>query len=409
MRCTAGELDHFVATSDSLGGPGSLGCQNFWSGFCYEPTYLVNQELDPFSEEYVSEQIKLYEEISGRVYDVRQHEMSTFDVERHIAATNPYDHSDPGALAVHLQRLSRALRFAGPQRGEVLLDMGCGWGLSSELAAYLGLTVIAVDVNPSFVRLVNERAKRGKRLITAMASTFEEFTPSEPADIALFYECLHHAVRPWLVLRRLVNGLKQGGRLVLAGEPINNFWWKNWGMRLDPISIYCIRKYGWFESGWSLDFLRKVVHRSGFVPRTYPDSDSEIGYAIVGEKIEFHKVPGNVAAELFDATGCISDTNWLIFTGDGALTLSFPLDTTKAVLNISNFRGRELRVTVTRDGMILFNGEMRSGSNTIDVPRLADTANLRFEVEGWVPNKELHNGDGRTLGMHLECVTFERG
>lgn len=62
-----------------------------------------------------------------------------------------------------MQIAERDLRYAKPRRGETVMDMGCGWGLSSELAAYLGLTVIGVDVNPSFVRLVNERAKRARR------------------------------------------------------------------------------------------------------------------------------------------------------------------------------------------------------------------------------------------------------
>jgi SAM-dependent methyltransferase len=162
--------------------------------------------------------------------------------------------------------------------------MGCGWGLSSELAAYLGLTVIGVDVNPSFVRLVNERAKRLGHAISAVASTFEDFNAVQPFDIALFYECLHHSVRPWVVICRLAEDLQIGGRLVLAGEPVNDIWWKHWGLRLDALSVYCVRKFGWFESGWSIRFIEEVLYRSGLIPKSHLDNDPEIGYTIVAEK-----------------------------------------------------------------------------------------------------------------------------
>ena len=407
MRWRSSDLNHFVSRSDSLGGPGSPGCQELWSTFSYEPTHRVNQDLDPYSEAYVAEQLILYEELSGRTYNVQENERTDFNVDLHIAAANPYNHPDPGGLAVHLQRLSRALRYARPRRGEILLDMGCGWGLSSELAAYLGVNVVAVDVNPSFVRLVTERAKRSGQAISAVASTFESFVPSEPVDIALFYECLHHAVRPWVVVDHLAAALKQGGRLVMAGEPINDHWWVHWGMRLDPISVYCIRKFGWFESGWSIGFVQQMLHRSGFTPRTYHDSDLDIGYAIVAEKSSPHQVNGNLVAELFNVTGCACDGSHLIFTGVGSIELLFPLKTSKAVINVVSFRNRDLRVVILSDGVLLFKGDMRPGRTAIEIPCLRDAAHVQFEVERWVPDEEICNGDGRTLGLHLENIVFE--
>ena len=416
MQITERDLEDFIAASDSFGGPGSPACDKYWAGFSYSATYQVNQELDPFSEAYVAEQIKLHNEISRRNYDVQEHELTAFDIDRHIAATNPYDHPDPKALAIHMQRLSRALRYAKPRRGETVLDMGCGWGLSSEVAAYLGLTVIGVDVNPSFVRLVNERAKRFGHAISAVTSTFEDFTSVQPFDIALFYECLHHSVRPWIVVGNLVDQMRTGGRLVLAGEPINEIWWKHWGLRLDALSVYCIRKFGWFESGWSIGFIEVLLHRAGLAPNTHFDKDHEIGYAIVAEKTVAsrektapYSVAGHLVAERFKTTGGISDGKYLILTGTGSLTLLFPADTTTAAFNICNFRNRDLHVLLTSDGASVFDGHLRPGTAKIRIPKLGETAEVRFEVERWVPEDELHNGDKRTIGMHVESISFTRG
>jgi hypothetical protein len=58
--------------------------------------------------------------------------------------------------------------------------------------------------------------------------------------------------------------LKPDGKVFFAGEPINELWWKNWGLRLDACSIYCIRKHGWFESGWSEPFLHHMFDRLGW-------------------------------------------------------------------------------------------------------------------------------------------------
>ncbi len=406
MPWTAQELDRFISESDALGGPNAVACQRFWTDFVYQPSFAVDQDLDPFGEAYVSQQLALYEEISGRRYDVNENEQTLLDVPRFVSAINPYDHPDPAALAVHLQRLSRALRHAGSKRDEVILDLGCGWGLSSELAAYLGLKVIAIDVNLPFVQIVNGRAERSARRIIAKQATFEDFAVDEPADIALFYECLHHAVRPWVVACRVADALKVGGRVVLAGEPINRYWWSNWGMRLDPISVYCIRKFGWFESGWSLRFIRQVLHHAGLVPRVYEDADPEIGYAIVAEKPAVHEIDGALCLELFAATGCVRDGRYLIFMGSGGMTLSFPRGARQAVIKVMNYCSRGLRVSIVGGTIPIVRGELPPGASTFEIARAEQPLGLRFDVERWVPAEEQDSIDTRVLGLHLESIQF---
>ena len=405
MIYTSANLDQFVAAVDGLGGPTAPGCNELMARFIYKPGFKVRQALDPFSEAYVAEQVALYEEVSGRRYDVHQNEMMEFDVERHISAANPYDHPNPGTLAIHLQRLSRALRHASPKRGETLLDMGCGWGLSSELAAYLGLSVIAVDVNPQFIRLVRERAIRAGRTIKAEVSTFEDFRPAEAVDIALFYECLHHAVRPWTVTALIAGALRPGGRIVLAGEPINANWWEHWGLRLDALSIYCIRKFGWFESGWSLPFIQQVLYRSGLLPRTFLSEDVDIGPVIVAEKPAEPVIPGDVAGQLFASSGTLVDGPFLILIGVGTITVPFPSDARFAVLNLVNYRAVPLRVLMSCDATI-YQDEMPPGEQAVKLPRSGQAAEVQFRIENWVPEDELQNGDRRTLGLHLRSIEF---
>ena len=108
MLLTESLLDSFVEKSDELGGPGSAACDEYWSNFSYEPTYVADQSLDPFSEAYVDKQLKLYTELSGRELNQHEFEQTHFEIDSYVAAVNPYNHPDPSVLALHTERLSKA-------------------------------------------------------------------------------------------------------------------------------------------------------------------------------------------------------------------------------------------------------------------------------------------------------------
>ncbi len=263
------ELDDYVAHIDSLGGLGTPAANAFVALIGYAPDVAVDTTLDPFSPEYSAQQLALYSEIAGRPLDQLANEDTPFDIERHAAAVNSYDHGIPAVLAEHWLRLAALLRLAAPLRGHWLCDMGCGWGLTSEFMAQSGLNVLAMDVNAKFVELVNRRAARLGLSIAAVQGEFESYGPPHPVDLVLFYECLHHAPRPWFVLARMATALSRhpGAQFLLAGEPIQSHWWPHWGMRLDAGSIYVMRKYGWFESGWSMPFILRCLAAAGVEPR----------------------------------------------------------------------------------------------------------------------------------------------
>lgn len=400
-------LDEFVAESDRLGGPGTPPCTDYWRNFTYQPIYQVDESLDPFSEAYVAEQMILYEEIAGRKYEIGLSEHTDFDLSSHIAASNPYNHPQPDVLAIHLQRLSRAFRLAQPHKAARLLDLGCGWGLSSEFAAYLGLTVEAVDINQFFTKLVSARAARSGAAINTTNASFEDFSFDEKFDLTLFYECLHHAIRPWRVLQRVAAHLNDGGRVILAGEPINSFWWKHWGLLLDPISIYCIRKFGWFESGWSLEFITAALCRNGLSPTTFNDpAEPDLGYTIVAKKQAGNRITGVAAQALFEVESAIidGDNHSLILLNSGMLRSRFDLGDLAMEIDLCNYRGRPIQVEFRAGNELLLMGNLPAGRTTLRIPAPLNNTDLNFCVECWIPDEELQNGDRRIVGLHLESV-----
>jgi SAM-dependent methyltransferase len=164
-----------------------------------------------------------------------------------------------------------------------VLDLGCGWGLSSEMMAFAGARVTAVDINPPFVELVRRRAARLGLPIEVVESDFDSYDDDRQYDMVLFYECLHHSLRPWVTLDRIGQLVKPGGKIMWAGEPVNQYWWANWGLRLDCDSVYCMRKFGWWESGWSAEFLTRCFARSGFTLTVIPEvglDGGSVGFAV---------------------------------------------------------------------------------------------------------------------------------
>lgn len=281
---TPGNLDSFIASSDNVGPPGSPEVDEFWRGMRYVPETIVNQKLDPFGDEYAMQQVAVYQEIAGRDLDQHLNELTDFGMEGHIAGSNPYAHMlPPTTVGLHVGRVARAIQYSGLQIGDHVLDMGCGWGTSCELMAFCGLEVTGLDINPRFVELVNTRAKRIGHKVGAIQGSFENIPGDRSYDAVLYYESLHHAVRPWETLSLVHSRLKPGGKLLLAGEPVNDMW-KHWGIRTDPLSIYCICKFGWFESGWSADFISKCVKRCGFQIDHFADEAGSIGWIMVARK-----------------------------------------------------------------------------------------------------------------------------
>ena len=271
---TQSELANFVKACDELGGVESSNCADLLSDFRYKPTSIINESLDPFSEEYVQQQITLYSEISGRTLNQQINEFTGFDLENCINAQNPYAHPDPTFIAKHSRTVLQAVELAQLPPNPEILDMGCGWGLSTEMMAFCGAEVTCVDINLQFLDLVKQRSQKRGHPVCTIHSDFESFESTKQFDMILFYECFHHAVRPWVVIDNLTGLLKPGGKIILAGEPIQSFWWKHWGVRLDSQSIYCMHKFGWFESGWSLSFLQQLFAKNNF----HIDCRKKIGF-----------------------------------------------------------------------------------------------------------------------------------
>lgn len=407
LEITKQTLEAFVNETDRLGGPDSAAAKEYWNGFHYTPTTPIDQNLDPFSDAYFNQQINLYKELSSRTIDPSTNELLQFNVDNHIDSANLYALRDPTNIALHMLRLAFAIRHAGLPVEPKILDMGAGWGLSSEFFATLGCSVTAVDINPSFVELINRRRNKHKLDITAVQGTFDAFVPQDNFDAVFFYECLHHAMKPWELIARINPWLRPGGKIVFAGEPVNAIWWKHWGLRLDALSVYCIRKFGWFESGWTKEFILECFTRADMSVHYIENPQADIGSVCVATALRSGSRlnPADLYAKAPQDDWFIDATH-LFSKGSSRLVLHNAGKFKSISFDVSNFRPRPVGLRLWMNGSLKIEKALETGNGTIECPLPVGRTELWFESDRWVPANEIGNGDQREISFHIAGATL---
>src|SRR6202012_3610099 len=79
-----------------------------------------------------------------------------------------------------------------------------------------------------------------------------------------------HAFDFEALLRRLQDRVNPGGRVIFCGEPVVAVAQSGipypWGPRLDALSVFCMRRFGWMELGFTHDFFMEAARRAGWEP-----------------------------------------------------------------------------------------------------------------------------------------------
>jgi hypothetical protein len=90
-----------------------------------------------------------------------------------------------------------------------------------------------------------------------------EFTAQEPFAAAVFFESFHHCADHLAMLRRLHEVVRPDGVVLFASEPIQKMDFA-WGPRLDGLSVWSSRTYGWLELGFDSGYFDHALARTGW-------------------------------------------------------------------------------------------------------------------------------------------------
>lgn len=225
---------------------------------------------DPFSASYRDWSWDLYRRISGRqTYDTA-HEASPFDLERALICPFPYESGslkmvgrDLVARGHLLDTLSKELPAVPASARPRVVEFGAGWGnLTADLVA-TGLDVTVVELDPKFCELIGERCAEGPGELTVRQGDMLAFATDQPFDAAVFYESFHHCADHLALLEGLHRVVRPGGVVLFAAEPVQRLAYP-WGPRLDGLSVWSSRTYGWLELGFGVRYFEAALARTGW-------------------------------------------------------------------------------------------------------------------------------------------------
>jgi SAM-dependent methyltransferase len=221
---------------------------------------------DPFGDAYRTWVWNLYERVSGRgAYSVG-HEASPFDFDAALARPYPFATGSSSVVGDDLIARGCVVKALGLSVPARIVELGPGWGnLTADLAA-MGHEVTAVDVDEGFCRLIARRAP-GVRVVHADMLSFAESPDDRSYDAAVFFESFHHCADHLRLLELLHGVVRPGGVVVFGAEPVDLLAYP-WGPRLDGLSLWSTRRYGWLELGFDERYFASALKRTGWTLRT---------------------------------------------------------------------------------------------------------------------------------------------
>lgn len=234
-------------------------------------------QLDPFSPEYRESVIELYHDLRGGrsagTYDIERHEASGIGkiLDPHIEVS-PWSFRDPRLISEFFYSWGQIFRHLEIKAGQSLLEYGPGSGQALLMLARAGVKCFGVDIDERYLELIRRQAADLKVDVQLVRAPFGRGfdCPGETRkfDRILFFEAFHHELDAISLLIGLHGRLNEGGRVVLCGEPITPEGFAGvpypWGPRLDALSVFCIRHYGWMELGYQYDTFVAMAYRCGW-------------------------------------------------------------------------------------------------------------------------------------------------
>lgn len=222
-------------------------------------------QASPSSDEYRQWVMSTYAKISDRAtYDVSSEE-TDYDLDSYVRKPVPYSGGNAKAIGDMLMALGHVISAMNLKPESSVLEFGFGWGNTTVQLAMSGYKVTGIDIAPNFVEMVRRRTKAlDLDADLRVGSFFDAETIDQQFDAVLFFECFHHCDDHIRLLRALPRILKPGGKLVLAGETINNSLPYPWGINPDSQAIYCIRQFGWLELSFRENYILGLLDELGW-------------------------------------------------------------------------------------------------------------------------------------------------
>jgi SAM-dependent methyltransferase len=149
----------------------------------------------------------------------------------------------------------KAIEMLAPREGDVVLDIGCGTGLSfAPLLECIGPTgrIVGVDPSPEMLALARKRvARHGWSGVALLEAVAEQAPLQGLADGALFH-FTHDVLRNPAALDHVIAHLKPGARVVASGLQWAPPWMVPTNLFVLGAALYSVSSLDGLEQPWTM-------------------------------------------------------------------------------------------------------------------------------------------------------------
>jgi len=404
------DLDAFLDEANSLVHTDYKAFMDFCNSKSFKP--VVPLPDDPFSPEYraaVAKNHEIYASIDA--YKPAEHESARLDTTGMAVADQfPFSSGDPATVGRYIAGIGFLLSNMGLPKGSTVVEFGCGWGHLALIMARAGLRVRCVDIEPTFVQLINTGAEKEKLDVVAQVGNFGVWpVDAQGADGVVFFEAFHHALDHLKVCGQVRDGLKPGGKLFLCGEAVYpTFEWP-WGLRLDGHAVWAIRSFKWMELGFNEAYLIKLLNRCGLIAgRIINEGIGSLGHIYTGQRPD-GDFSARASLRTEDETASFHPALEpdLLFCRSRSFLSIADLSSVKTVsVRLRNFLPRALNVVI---GHGPARREVCCNENCeyeVDLPITPGAGHLVLESDTYRPVDLGVNDDARELGVALMSLRY---
>lgn len=365
-----------------------------------------NFPRDPYSQEYFESQIALYNEISGRDSYTLENEYTPFDFEG--LKNNPYPYCTKSATTVGEQLIAQGfiIKTMNLAPDSHILEFGAGWGNTTLNFVQMGYKMTVVEIDPSLAKLIKYRTEMLSKELRLIQQDMLSFSNQDDGqyDAVLFYSCFHHCADHLTLLKNLHKLIKPNGLIAFAAEPVADFPYP-WGIRLDGVSVWSIRKFGWLELGFDTSYFFKTLLLLGWTPKRHRSTENHLCDVIIAKKSNRYYEPSEITLPPNECS------TWAIKESDPNLKLRFTknksvmtcetnINVSAIEICISNYAPFAMDVTVSAGSASQkFSIPKNSSDNIYKLSSQNWDGKISISSKIWQPAKVFRNGDTREIGV----------
>ncbi len=402
-----GELDAKLVEADLASQVSDDAMRAVFQSFTYVPPPDVPE--DPYSPQYSEYQFALYRQIAERSGYEIENERSDFPVDANRPF--PYYTESPETVGHQLMAMGFIITTMGLPARSSILELGPGWGNTTIELARMGYEVTAIDIDPTFIELIKERADKFALSVDARRGTFLEIDTLElQYDAVLFYECFHHCSDHRDLVRKLADVINPDGRVYFAAEPILEQFPVPWGVRTDGESLWAIRRHGWLELGFQESYFLRMLAHLGWSAQKHTTVATHLGIIFEARRSEASYDMGSFVLPPDE------DLTWVPAEAPGAgprytsghsvISIEQGGTYSQVLIEVTSTCPVELPYRITHGTSTVSGVAPAHGPFTIECPYDPAAASLVFDLDPWKPSDLTGSADTRELGIQVNRISL---